>query len=296
MALKNLISLSCMVAFAFGCSTRPEHAPIGNESNQSTKFEQVAYSTLSTLPASAPTSVYAYGNSELQTISYWRAKVESSHNGQVANKAIIFIHGGCWLNAYDLSHGKGFYTSLANEGIDTFAVEYRRSGDEGGGWPGSLEDVKSGVSHSLFELSKLGPKEVYIIGHSAGGHLALLASQNAASIPDNITIKSVIGLAAITDIAQYARGENSCQTATTAFMGDTPDKIPYDYKRATPQLSRIPFPVILMQGNEDNIVPTRHSIDDNAQTIAIPNGGHFDWLHPQTDSYKALIKVVTAND
>ena len=55
-----------------------------------------------------------------------------------------------------------------------------------------------------------------LAGHSAGGHLALLAGQHDnAEMP---AFDKVIGLAAITDVATYAVGENSCQTATPAFL------------------------------------------------------------------------------
>jgi acetyl esterase/lipase len=50
------------------------------------------------------------------------------------------------------------------------------------------------------------------VGHSAGGHLALLAGGEIKRL------KGVIGLAAITDIAEYAMGSNSCQKVTNNFM------------------------------------------------------------------------------
>ena len=72
---------------------------------------------------------------------------------------------------------------------------YRRSGDIGGGWPGTYNDVKAGIlasanyNSSVFDLAKS-----VLVGHYAGGHLALLAGGAIEQL------KGVIDLAAITDI------------------------------------------------------------------------------------------------
>jgi acetyl esterase/lipase len=259
-------------------------------------FDQVPYSALLSLPKSAPTRVFSYGSNALQTVSLYEAQ-KNNKGRSVSNSAVVFIHGGCWLNAYDASHGAGFYSALAKTGIDTYAVEYRRTGDEGGGWPGSFHDIQDAINTISDTLSQADDgKNIYIVGHSAGGHLALLAAASKLEIPDNVNIKSVIGLAAITDITEYAKGANSCQTATPDFMGGKPEVRFEAYKQASPKLERIVYPVVLMQGAADAIVPALHSVSEHAETISIPNGGHFDWLHPKSDSYKALLKVVTADD
>ncbi|WP_420935813.1 alpha/beta hydrolase family protein [Alteromonas sp. A081] len=259
-------------------------------------FEQVPYSALLLLPKSPPTRVFSYGSDALQTVSVYKAQ-NGSEGVTASNSAIIFIHGGCWLNAYDATHGAGFYSALADKGIDTYAVEYRRTGDIGGGWPGSFHDIKAAINSITGALSEADDgKNVYIVGHSAGGHLALLAAASQLTIPNNVNIKAVIGLAAITNITQYANGTNSCQTATPEFMDGKPEERIEAYKQATPNLARITTSVILMQGDTDSIVPALHSVSEYAETISIPNGGHFDWLHPKSDSYQALVKVVTAND
>lgn len=261
-----------------------------------TSFDQVPYSSLLLLPKTVPTRTIAYGSDALQTVSVYEAQRDSG-GVSASHSAIIFIHGGCWLNAYDASHGAGFYSALANTGIDTYAVEYRRTGDEGGGWPGSFHDIQNAINTVTRSLSQTNKeKNVYIVGHSAGGHLALLAAASQLNIPKSINIKAVIGLAAITNVTEYAKGTNSCQTATPDFMGGKPEVRFEAYKQATPHLERIGYPVVLMQGDADAIVPALHSESEHAKTISIVNGGHFDWLHPKSDSYKALVKVVTAND
>src|SRR4029434_10633001 len=65
--------------------------------------------------------------------------------------------------------------ALTEAGVATWSVEYRRVGNQGGGWPGTFEDVAVDTEH-LREIAKTYPldlNQVIAVGHSAGGHLAL---------------------------------------------------------------------------------------------------------------------------
>jgi acetyl esterase/lipase len=59
--------------------------------------------------------------------------------------------------------------------VATWSLEYRRIGNPGGGWPGTFADVAEGADHLrvLARTYPLDPNRVIVIGHSAGGHLAL---------------------------------------------------------------------------------------------------------------------------
>ena len=95
-------------------------------------------------------------------------------------------------------------------GYDVWVPEYRRVGDEGGGWPGSLEDIVAAVE---FVTDKTGQPPI-LVGHSAGGHLALRAAQTG------LAIDGVVGLAPITDLVSYGAESGSCQSMVAPFMGD----------------------------------------------------------------------------
>lgn len=268
---------------------------------------QVGYGELLSLETRPSDSTITYGEDPLQRVEVWRATAP-------ANAALVFIHGGCWLNAYDLNHAKGFYHALAEKGITTYAVEYRRTGDEGGGWPGSLHDVSAGITASLNDMARSNSRHTVVLaGHSAGGHLALLAAQSlgAASLGaksqgtiygdmgngdnannTNVQIQSVLGLAAITDVAKYAMGTNSCQSATTAFMGGEPSTAESAYTAATPDSSKSDIPFHLLHGSSDSIVPVHHASLTGAASTIVPSGGHFDWLHPESTSFHALLEVI----
>lgn len=262
------------------------------------KISQVPYSALGVLPTSEADEQFSYGDDLLQTIYTWHGR--SSTNEMYADKALIFIHGGCWLNAYGYEHAKGMYHALAELGMGVYVTEYRRVGDEGGGWPGSLDDVTQAIRIALKRIENEGRyTNIYIAGHSAGGHLALLAAQRLSSSSLSLSranIKRIIGLAAITDIQSYAMGHNSCQSATAKFMNGTPEDVPTAYQRATPRPTHGSLPITLLQGDADSIVPARHAVLSGINQKIIKNGGHFDWLHPESTSFDALLEVISEHD
>lgn len=274
------------------------HANSESSANYPKKISQVPYSALGVLPTSEADEQFSYGDDLLQTIYTWHGR--SSTNEMYADKALIFIHGGCWLNAYGYEHAKGMYHALAELGMGVYVTEYRRVGDEGGGWPGSLDDVTQAISTALKRIENEGRyTNIYIAGHSAGGHLALLAAQRLSSSSLNLSranIKRIIGLAAITDIQSYAMGHNSCQSATAKFMNGTPEDVPTAYQRATPRPTHGSLPITLLQGDADSIVPARHAVLSGTNQKIIKNGGHFDWLHPESTSFDALLEVISEHD
>lgn len=200
---------------------------------------------------------------------------------------IVLIHGGCWLNAYDIRHTFPLSSALAEAGYAVWSIEYRRSGDEGGAWPGSLEDVREGlVFTSRLESYPVDMSRMVIMGHSAGGHLALLAAS------ENKNIDAVVGLAAISDIVEYSRGENSCQTATIDFMGGEYEENQAAYDAANPVGKPVNDRTVLLQGDIDVIVPVEQSQLPGATAVVFEGAGHFDWVHPGTAAYQLLLSTL----
>lgn len=267
-----------------------------NELSASSKtLTQVPYAALGVLPTREHDELFSYGESPLQSVYVWHGR--NTKHDMFAGKAVVFVHGGCWLNAYGYDHASGFYKALADLGMGVFVMEYQRVGDKGGGWPGSLNDVTEAMITSLERIRGNGRySKVYIAGHSAGGHLAMLAAQKLPQFTQSVSVEKVIGLAAITDINAYAVGANSCQTATAKFMHSMPDENPEAYQAATPNAKLINTPIVLMQGDADSIVPKLHATMAGAKQKIIANGGHFDWLHPDSTSFDALLEVIGEHD
>ena len=200
---------------------------------------------------------------------------------------IVLIHGGCWLNVYDIKHSFPLSTALAAAGYAVWSLEYRRSGDVGGGWPGSLEDIKQGIAFSSsLKDYPVDLDRLVLMGHSAGGHLALLAATQTRNI------HSVVGLAAITDIIEYSRGGNSCQTAALDFMNGKYEDNPSAYQAANPAGKALAPNTRLLHGAMDVIVPLEQSQMPDATTTVVDGAGHFDWVHPGTAAHQVLLSTL----
>lgn len=244
---------------------------------------QVSFKAISQLSVKAPDVKINYGDDPLQFGWLWKPQIEST------KPLIVLVHGGCWLNAYGVDHSFPMATALAQMGHPVWSVEYRRTGDAGGGWPGSFYDIKLALQqvNSLIEHG-IKTEQPILMGHSAGGHLVLLA---ASELPEN-SFNQVIGLAAITDISRYALGENSCQLATAQFMNGLPHEKAKQYQQANLIYRKLPDSVLLLQGDADNIVPLLQSQLHQVERLVLAEAGHFDWIHPGTPAFTQLLKIL----
>lgn len=247
---------------------------------QSSTPLNVSFDDVLALPVSEPTAVSSYGSNELQFGKLWvpDASLQPA-------PLVVVIHGGCWLNSFDVHHTDALNHGLVNDGFAVWAFEYRRTGDEGGGWPGTYDDVLQAIAYTE-QLTSYGvdPDRLAIIGHSAGGHLALLAG---IDVPEaNI----IVSLAGIADIESYAEGSSSCEVAATQFIGGSLEESRDTYRAANPALKELHPNTVLMHGEIDAIVPLSQIESLSEQKIVVPGAGHFDWIHAQTDSYKQLVQ------
>lgn len=244
---------------------------------------QVPYQSVTALKATDKPARINYGDAEQNYLLYRKA------SGQ-AQGTLIFVHGGCWSNRFDLQHAESFSQNTAEAGYDVWSVEYRRTGDPGGGWPGSLIDIVAAVDR----VHRDAPIEpVVLAGHSAGGHLALLAG---ADRPEKVD--AVIGLAAIARLARYGEAPGSCQAMVPRFMNGTPSERPSDYQSANPANVKLHPKTQLLQGTADNIVPVEQTRISGATVRLVEGAGHFDWLHYQSEAFHLFhrtLKEITSD-
>lgn len=244
-------------------------------------LEQVSYKSVVDLQTSAPDQVINYGAAPQQFIEGWFPPGKSRAD-------IIFIHGGCWLSAYDIAHSRPLTSALRDQGYRVWSLEYRRTGDENGGWPNSLKDIDSAIE-LLSKESKIAPQNTLLMGHSAGGHLALLAKQETTEQK----LKGVVGLAAIADIQTYAKGSNSCQKATPLFMDGMPEDKPEVYIVANPRNQKLHDNTWLLYSEHDAIIPASQVDDLNSvQLVKVDNAGHFDFIHPGSRAFLQIITTI----
>ena len=90
------------------------------------------------LPAPPADARIAYGTDPLQ---FGDLRLPATSGGSGPYPLIMLIHGGYWRNRYDLAYFGHAAAALTAAGLATWNIEYRRVGDAGGGWPGTLLDV-----------------------------------------------------------------------------------------------------------------------------------------------------------
>jgi acetyl esterase/lipase len=202
----------------------------------------------------------------------------------------IVIHGGFWRAKYDLEYIRPVCEALTQHGIATWNLEYRRLGNPGGGWPGTLDDVAAGADHlaSIASQFDLDANRVISIGHSAGGHLAFwLAARKKR-------LAAAISLAGVVDLRRAWELQLS-NTVVADFLGGSPEDVPDRYDFASP-IEQLPLgiPQKLFHGTADPSVPLEISEryvqaaqlhGEDAELIALQGANHFDVVDPRTKEF-----------
>lgn len=233
----------------------------------------VSFSEVLELSVEADHVLLPYGAQNQQTLVHFPVGVTDADS-------VLVIHGGCWSNAYGVDHSLPMAAALSGMELDVWTAEYRRVGDEGGGWPGSLEDIKSAIRY----VTQNTGESTLLVGHSAGGHLALKAAED----PD-LSIIGVVALAPIIDLVSYGAETGSCQSMVSKFMGDDSYDPSDAYREASVRMEDINVPIKVVIGDADPIVgPTQVDLFSLDQRRTIPEAGHFDLIHPKTPAFRVV--------
>jgi acetyl esterase/lipase len=184
--------------------------------------------------------------------------------GRGPHPVMITIHGGSWMARYGKVVMRGLVVDLVRRGWAVWNIEYRRLGN-GGGWPATFEDVAAAID-LLPELdAPLDLQRVSVLGHSAGGHLALWAASRdrlpagapgaraSSDTAPRMALRQVISQAGVCDLAgAYRRWHGG---AAGALMGGGPDEVPERYDVGDPLCLAPPgVPVLLVHGVVDETV------------------------------------------
>jgi len=253
------------------------------------------------LPKPAPDTVIQYGADSLQfgelRIAKGRAPVA------------VVIHGGCWVSAFGIDHQRSEAEALRQAGISVWSIEYRRVGNPGGGWPGTFEDVGAAIDHlrTLAGRYPLDLGRVVLVGHSAGGHLALwaagrrrLPAGNSLRGADPLPVAGVVSLAGVGDLkAALDTKPPTCGDGVTRLVGEsTPDRL-----KVVSQVELLPLgvPQEILSGADDAIVPPAWATEygnrakaagDRVTVTIIPGAGHFEVVSPGSPAWKTVQAAV----
>lgn len=215
----------------------------------------------------------------------------------------VLIHGGYWRERYRLDVMHALAAGLASRGWAVWNLEYRRTGMPGGGWPGTFRDVAAGIDAlaGLAGQHRLDLARAVVIGHSAGGHLALWAAARdrlpASWARPAVRPAHVVSLAGVCDLAEAARRRLS-DGAVPELLGAGPDEAPDVYRQACPRLL-LPLRVsqTIVHGTRDEDVPfelsseyarAAHRAGDPCDFLPVEGAGHFDMIDPAGPAWEHL--------
>ncbi|HEX8122915.1 MAG TPA: alpha/beta fold hydrolase [Solirubrobacteraceae bacterium] len=209
---------------------------------------------------------------------------------------VVLLHGGYWRTKYGRLITRPLARDLVDRGFAAWNLEYRRVGTGrggGGGWPMTFDDVANGIDAlATLQDPRLDLDRVAVVGHSAGGQLALwsAARRNAKVEPQR-----VVALAPVTDLLRT--GERA-----HALLGGTPDQVPERFAAADPlQNVPLPVPVLIVHPQDDETIPVRRSrayaekSGANVTLVEPPAGGHRSPTDPATDAWRTAAEWLQAS-
>jgi len=270
------------------------------QSNNKTAVERLMTSEdLATLPSRPPDRRISYGIDPSQFGELRIPSVTGPH------PLVVLIHGGCFKAGPARAHRLGGLGAMADalkaDGIATWTIEYRRLGEPGSGWPGTYLDVGRAVDHvrAIAGEHHLDLSRVVVVGHSAGGHLAMwtagrrrLTTASELYVANPLPVRGVMDLAGPVDMTANIPGyEALCRdTVITSLLGGTPAAVPDHYAQASAiKLLPLAIPQVLVLGSHEEYVPVSlvdayvqaaTQAGDQVRRILIPGAGHFEIASP----------------
>ena len=204
--------------------------------------------------------------------------------GEGPYPVILAIHGGGFMvGDKDSGEVNAEMTGLTR-GYAVVPVNYRLSGEAL--FPAAVQDVKAAVRFLKAHGAEynLDASRIVAWGDSAGGNLAAMLGTTAGrreledftiGAPDqDSSVRCVVDFFGPTDFnlmdAQFAAGSvkpaqvhNEPDSAESRYMGVPVPTIPHLVRFANPEsyISKDTVPFFLMNGSEDQIVPTQQSVD-----------------------------------
>lgn len=222
-----------------------------------------------------PVETVRYGSHPDQLVELRRAEQPKG--------TVLVLHGGFWRPAHDRSSAVALATALALEGWTTANAEYRRGGP--GNWRATLDDVRAAAEATGADC---------VIGHSAGGHLALWL---AAQAP----LRVAVALGGVCDLTAGAAARLGAG-AVQAFLGGEPDEEPQAYAETDPgRLLPLGTRQVLVHGTEDDQVPIAHArawleraraASDDCRLVELEGVDHYDVVDPRAACFADVLSAL----
>ena len=214
---------------------------------------------------------------------------------------VVMIHGGFWKYSYERDLNYRMINYLIKQGIVVWNIEYRRIVKSHYSFGSIEEDIISAINHlkTIQSFLKIDIESISIIGHSAGGYLAMRAAKVINK--QGIRIKNVISLAGILDLKianELAIGNNALKEYFNTEISAEIIKL-YSPHENMPNTN-----MMIVHGNKDITVPI--IISDSFVKIAkkqkqkisyikLKDKDHMDLTKPYFSFWNKIIKMIKNN-
>ena len=239
----------------------------------------------------APTAEIRYGPEATQTVDLFVPDEEGPF------PVVVLIHGGCWsAKTAGREQVRHLGADLAKRGIAVWSIGYRRADEAGGGYPGTYQDVAAAIDLLREEASRhrLDLSHTVLVGHSAGGHLALWAAgrdrlpgTSRLRAAEPFVPRSVVALAGVGNLETFSPlvagicGQGIIENLVAAPTQDRPDVFADTSPSA---LGANHARIVMISGVLDRLVPpyvahdyARSVRSDLAvELVNVEGAGHFD--------------------
>ena len=181
--------------------------------------------------------------------------------GQSKRTAVVHFHGGGFTGGS--KQGARTAAPLAALGYTGVAAQYRLANEAG--WPAQIQDAKAAIRWTRAHAGELDldPERIVVLGYSAGGRLALIASGTQNFHPfegDGGNAEASTSIAAC--VAFYPASGATRRPASghhPLFASDSTDE---DYQSFSPIHYVAPGfpPTIVLHGTADTMIPVEQSV------------------------------------
>jgi arylformamidase len=219
------------------------------------------------------------------------------------NPVVIFIHGGSWNEGNKNIYGF-LGRNFAKKGIVTVIANYTLSPD--GSYDTMAKEVAAVIKWTYENIEKHNgnPNQIFLMGHSAGGHLIALVGTNPKYLENTNLIKGIIlndaaGLDMNSFLEKYPPTKNRNYDVTwTKNPENWKDASPiYFLSEKTPPIFMITgtntYPSIISQNKDfvKKLNTFQPSVKINYQSKKhIPMMSQF--IFPWNKNYKEIIKFI----
>lgn len=255
----------------------------------------------------APTTQIAYGPAPSQFAQLFRPV------GQGPFPVVVLVHGGCWTVAFGgITQMRSVAGALVEQGIAVWNVEYRRVDEDGGGYPGTYQDMHAALDSLQQHASQyqLDTSRIVAMGHSAGGQLVQWIAGRSKIAPSSplfranlLPVNNIISLGGLADLRHEQNLiKSSCERDIVQLAGRPSAERP-DIYSDTNAADLLPngARTVLITGQLDTISPPRVAHDyaakatkagDHAQVLILPGASHYDEIAASSPAWKMVLPVI----